>query len=1433
MEQPCLCAGFAVAADPAGVAGELYLAGTQLARGYHGRADLTADRFVANPFASGAAGDAYGSRMYRTGDLVRWDTSGATAELVYLGRTDFQVKFRGQRIELGDIEAVLAAVPGVTAAAVRLVTGPGGEHLIGFVTATEADAAERVRVSAAAELPGYMVPSAVVVLAEFPLNASGKLDRKALPDAGDPRVAAVFGSGEFRAPFTVGERLVADTFAEVLDIARVGADDDFFALGGNSLVATRVLARLGERYGRRLPVRMLFEHSTVAEFARAVDEINSPAMELRGPVATERPGVIPLAPVQQGMWFLNRLDPESAADNIAVAVRILGDLDAATMRDAFADVVGRHEVLRTYYPLDADGAAQQLVLSPDQAEIEFETRTGADPAAVAVFAATGFDVTIAPPVRAALLRESETSHVFVVVVHHIAADGYSLNPLLRDLIAAYLARRTQTPPVWPELSVQYADYALWQRESLAAAESEQLDFWTTTLADLPEPVVPADRPRPPVASRQGAIVRGRIDGALAAAVQRIATAHGATPFMVWHAALTVLLARLSGGSSDGDDIAIGTPVAGRGARALDDLVGMFVNTLTLRAHPRGDRSFAELLDHVRDVDLTAFAHADLPFDRVVDALGVPRTADRNPLFTVSLSYLNLGGRTHAVPGLILEPVDFERPVAKFDLQFTVSDELDADGHLPLELTYATDLFDPATAAGLLRRLGRVLGAAVAEPRCRIGDIDLLSPAERGALLERETGPAGEFRTVGELLADAVRRNPTGIALSFEGRETSYADLDAESNRLARVLIETGVGAEDFVAIAITRSTEWIVAWWAVVKSGAAFVPVDPDYPAERIAHMLADSGASVGITTIKDAGSLPGTVRRLVLDEPELAARLRDTAAAPITADERIRAVRPRHPVWMIYTSGTTGKPKGVVVSHTGVAAIVAAHLRHYRVDAAARVLHASSPSFDASMLELLMAFAGSATAVIAPVGVYGGDELTELLRDRAVSHAFITPAVLRTLDPARLPLLRCLTVGGEGYGTDLMDRWAGDREFHNTYGPTETTVFATVSAVKRPGDPLDMGTTIDGMSAVVLDARLHPVPLGVTGELYLRGPGLARGYHARPALTAQRFVADPYGSGERLYRTGDLVRWVVGDDDYVLEYAGRSDHQVKIRGLRIEPGEIDAALTTHESVSFAATIGHHDGIGETALVSYVVAAPGHTVDVDELTGHAARSLTAYMVPAAIMVIDRIPLTPTGKLDRKALPEPVFRIAEFRAPRTTAEATVADILAEVLGLGGTRAVGIDDDFFALGGNSLTATRLAARLGAAFEVTVPVRTVFEHPDVAALAAAVAESDGTPARPAPAPRGTDGPAPLSPAQQRMWLLNRMDEQSAAYTIPLAMRLSGDLDVAALSAAVADVVARHEVLRTVYPETGSGPVQVVLPIAEAPVRASIRCRWPPPMW
>ncbi|MET8653479.1 amino acid adenylation domain-containing protein [Nocardia aurea] len=1390
-----------------GVAGELYLAGTQLARGYQARPDLTADRFVANPFGQP------GERMYRTGDLVRWETGGPVAELVYLGRTDFQVKFRGQRIELGEVESALAAVSGVAQAAARVVHTATGDHLVGYLTPTpgaRVSDAEVLRTAAAA-LPSYMLPSALITLDTFPLNSSGKLDRAALPDPVFDRVA-------YLPPVTPAERLVAEAYEAVLEAGRIGADDNFFDLGGNSLNATRVLARLGERLGRRVPVRMLFETPTVRALAAAITADAESGERVLPLIAGPRPDIVPLAPVQRGMWLLNRLDPASPAHNIPVALRLTGELDEVALAAAFADVVARHETLRTVYPTGADGSGHQVILPADPAPVRLTVEsldaTTLDER-IAEFLRAGFDVTSEVPLRAVLLREAPDSHVLVAVVHHIAADGYSMTPLLRDLLSAYLTRAVGTAPVWPELAAQYADYALWQAETVEAAAVTQLAYWREALRDLPEELaLPTDRRRPAVATKRGGNVRARIGGDIAARVRALAAADGATPFMVVHAALSVLLARLSGTT----DIAIGTPVAGRGAAALDDLVGMFVNTLVLRTHPEPGRTFAELLAQARTVDLAAFGNATVPFERVAEELGVESNQSRHPLFTVALSYLDAGARAFALPGLELSPVEFDEPVARFDLQFTVAAEPDEHGHLGVELTYATDLFDAATAAGLLRRFGRVLGALTADPHRPVGAVDLLAPAERAALLAR-TGPAPvPQRTLAELIAEAVALNPDGPAV-VDGTVThTYLAMDEQSSRLARMLIGHDIGPDDMVAVAIPRSVESVLAVWAVAKTGAAFVPVDPDYPADRIAHMLTDSGATVGLTITSERAALPDDTDWLVLDSTATASRMRHTSAATIGVGELVCPVRGDHAAWMIYTSGSTGTPKGVVATHAGLAGIARAQRDRYVVTPDSRVLHVASPSFDASMLEFLLAVGAGAALVVAPSDVYGGRALTALVRDQHVSHAFLTPAVLRTLDPDELPELTHLTVGGEAYGQDLVRQWVSGvsgvsrssaRSFHNTYGPTETTVIATISAPLDPDGGFDIGTPIHGMSAVVLDGRLQPVPVGVTGELYLRGPGLARGYHARPGLSADRFVADPHGgAGGRLYRTGDLVRW---NDSGAIEYVGRADHQVKVRGLRIELGEIDAVLTAHESVEFAVTLGHSDAQDTVCLVSYVVAATGRTVDTGELAAFAGRSLAAYMVPAAITVLDHIPLTPTGKLDRKALPAPEFRAAAFEAPATELEQRVALIVAEVLGR--ADRIGRADDFFALGGNSLTAIQVGARLGAALGVTVGVRTIFENSTVAALAAALDVDDAAPARPALVRHTEGGPVPLSLAQQRMWFLNQLDRQSTAYNIPLAVRLTGALDIAALAAAVTDVVHRHAVLRTVYPQRESGPVQVVL--------------------
>ncbi|AYF73656.1 amino acid adenylation domain-containing protein [Nocardia yunnanensis] len=1405
---------------PSGVVGELYLAGAQLARGYQGRGALTADRFVADPFG------VPGTRMYRTGDLVRWNRAG---DLVYMGRNDFQIKLRGQRIELGEIEAALLSAPAVTNAVVLLAKDTGGaDCLVGYVSGDRVDS-DAVLAHARAQLPSYMVPAHVAVLESMPLTTVGKLDRAALPP-----VEFTAATVAYREPAPGAEATIAALAGELLGGITLGADDDFFTRGGNSLLGMRLIARANAALGTELGVRQLFEAPTVAGLA-ALAVAAGPGLPLR---RMPRPERIPLSPVQTRMWLLNRLDPESAAYNLPAAVRITGAIDTSVLLAAFADVVGRHESLRTLYPADADGTGYQLILPAETAPLPLEIHTGpgaADPAFLAAFAATGFDVTTTVPIRAALLRESEHSHVLLVVQHHIAGDGSSTNPLLRDTITAYLSRAAGHAPEWTELPVQYADFALWQRAKLELVGDRELAFWSQTLRDLPDELpLPTDRPRPEVASGHGAYLHTTVDAELAAAVERIAVAHNVTPFMVWHAALTVLLARLSATT----DIAIGTPIEGRGHAALDDLVGMFVNTLVLRTRPDLGRGFDALLARTREADLAAFDHATVPFDQVVDALGVPRTQARNPLFTVALAYMNLDAPAYSAPGLTLAGVDFEAPVSRFDLQLTVSDQPDADGRLAIEWNYATDLFDAETIASFATRMDRVLRAVTADATAPIGDIELMDADERRDVLERwgaQGIDAGESdHTLSSRFDRAVTAHAHRVAVCFGDERLTYAELDRRANRLARRLIDTGAGPESLVAVLLPRSAELVVALLAVLKAGAGYVPLDPSSPADRLAYVLSDAKPTSVITDSTVRTELPEGLDIVRLDDDS-----RDWPDTPITDADRRAPLRAAHLAYVIYTSGSTGRPKGVAVAHRNVVRLMDNIVPEFGFDAEDVWTLFHSYAFDFSVWELWGPLLYGGKLVVVDYYVSRSPEqFLELLRREQVTVLNQTPSAFYQLAEAdrhatadALPplALRYLILGGEALELRRLSDWVarhGDSHPRvvNIYGITETTVHVS----HRPLDAgiiaaatgSMIGHAIAGLHVYVLDERLRPVPVGVAGELYVAGAQLSRGYLGRPDLSAARFVASPFGGpGERLYRSGDVARWNRAGE---LEYLGRADDQVQVRGFRIELGEIEAAVLAQPGIAQAAVIVREDQPGDLRIVAYVVPDAGVAPVLDAVRDGAAERLPSYMIPSALVVVDQIPLTVNGKLDRRALPKPELRTAEYIAPRTEAERTVAEVVAGVLGLEDAQRVGLADDFFELGGNSLTATQLAARLTAAFDVHIPVRAVFEHTGIEALAAAVLAVERTPARPPLVPRTGDGPAPVSLAQQRIWFLNRLDPDSAAYNIPLPIRLTGELDVAALRAAIADVVVRHEVLRTVYPETATGPVQVVLPataVAELP--------------
>ncbi|MFC8490310.1 amino acid adenylation domain-containing protein [Streptomyces sp. NPDC057235] len=1413
---------------PPGVTGELYLSGPHLARGYLDRPGLTASRFVADPF------DAPGTRMYRTGDLVRWDRDG---RLVHVGRADDQVKLRGFRIEPGEVAAALLGLPGVTAAcAVVREDAPGRPRLVAYAVATEpAPGATALRDALAGTLPHHLVPEAVVVLDALPLLPNGKVDRGALPvpDEDPDRT----GPG----PRTLREDLVAGIFADVLERPAVGPHDSFFDIGGHSLLAMRVVSRIRSVLGADLAVRTLFEHPTAAALARVLDPA-APARPAVTPVR-RRPDPLPLSFAQSRLWFLGRLEGPGSTYNVPLVLELRGTLDADALRAALLDVVERHESLRTVFP-ERDGVPHQVVLPAATAvprpPVESTAPTDLE-AAVLAAVREPFDVLTDPPLRARLLRAAPEHHVLVLVLHHIAGDGWSLGPLTRDLGDAYRARLDgRAPEPAAGTPLQYADYALWQHDLLREdgdVLDRQLDHWRGALAGLPELLeLPLDRPRPAVADPRGAVVAFDVPPALHTALLDLARASGSTLFMVLRAAVAALLRQ----HGAGDDVPLGSPVAGRTDEALEDLVGFFVNTLVLRTDLSGDPTFRELLHRVREFDLTAHAHQDVPFERLVESLNPARARDHHPLFQTMLVLQNQRSLRPDLPGLAVEHRLVHNGLSKFDLTFAFDESGDGSGGgggggLSAGIEYATALFDRATVEALAARLVRLLEQVAADPDRRLSGHDPLTPDERLRLTRWGTGralPAGTeagtgtgtdagSATLPALFARWARRTPAAVAVADGATTLSYAELDRISADLAADLAGLGVGPEDSVGVLLGRSPAVVAVSLGTVRAAAAYVPLDARWPGERLDRVAAVAEPRVLVVDEENAAS------------PWVAAR---ADGLPVVVVDRLGRVlrgapdRPGTPApvpgpdalaYTMFTSGSTGLPKGVGVGHADVAAL--AHDTAWADGAADAVLMHSAYVFDASTFEIWTPLLNGGRVVVAPDGLLEARTLDDAVHEHGATAVFLTTALFNVIaetDPGVFAGLRTVCAGGELASPDAMQRVASlapDTRVLHVYGPTETTTFATRYAVAGdlPAGPPPIGRPLDGMRLHVLDDALRPVPPGVVGELYLAGRGVARGYTGRPGATATRFVADPFAAdGGRMYRTGDLVRWT---PDGHIAYVARADGQVKLRGHRVEPGEIEAVLAGRPEVADAFVLVREDVPGDRRLVAYVVPAAGARPDPAELAREVGRALPAYMVPGAIVPLDAFPLTPNGKVDRAALPAPEHDApARGRAPRTAREEIVCGLFADLLGL---RTVGADDDFFALGGHSLLATRLAARLRTVLDVETEVRTVFEHPTPAALAAALDGADAARARLGRVARRPD-PMPLSHAQQRLWFLHRFEGPSPTYNVPLVLRLDGPLDTDALTRALTDVVERHESLRTVFPDTAGVPEQRVLDAAGADI-------------
>jgi amino acid adenylation domain-containing protein len=1309
---------------PVGVPGELYIGGVQLARGYHKRAELTAERFVPDPFSS-----IPGARLYRTGDLARYLLDGS---IEYLGRLDFQVKIRGFRIELGEIEAVLGEHPNVrdVVAVVREDTAhdtTGDKRIVAYVVLNGecATPAAELRRLVKEKLPSFMIPAAFVFLSELPLMPNGKIDRGALP--APEQQTDDDGYVEPRNPV---EELIAEVWADVLNVERVGIHDKFFELGGHSLLAAQVMSRVQKLFKTELPLRLLFEFPTVAAFAEQMaairndDVVNLPPLE---PVSREVDP--PLSFAQQRLWFLDQLEPGSQY-NMPGAVGLSGPLDWVALEKSLSEIVRRHEILRTTFPLTS-GEAVQVVAAPaplavpvtDLSELPLRERDARLDAMLAREAGELFDLTRGPLLRVKLVRNAGDEHVLLVTMHHIVSDGWSSDLFLRELATLYQAYAEGMESPMPPLPVQYADFACWQRTWLQDENlNSLLDYWVKQLKGAPPFLeLPSDHVRPATRSNNGSRQSVMLPDSLTGDLKRLSREESVTLFMMLAAAFKVLLYRYSGQT----DIVIGTVSANRNRTDVEGLIGFFVNTLVLRTELSETRTFRALLGKIRETVIDACTHQDLPFERLVEELQSERDVSRTPIFQVMLVQQKQLTPELESAGVCFRPVEVDTATTKFDLTLNFED---GDQELRLTLEYSTDLFEAATVRRMLRHLQTLLEGAVANPDAQISELPLLSAADRYELLvefndtARDSVPALSLH---QLFETHAAQTPEADAVVFGEEKLSYAQLNQRANRLARYLRELGVGPEVLVGICLERGGDMVVAVLATLKAGGAYVPLDPGYPRERLKFMLADSLPAVLLTTQSMEKTLPSNNARAV--RLDIDAHL----FGEFAGENVVSGVSADNPAYVIYTSGSTGQPKGVVVTHRGLGNLHDEQVFAFGHGPRDRVLQFASLSFDASVFEIVMALATGATLVMATnEELLPGAPLQKLLREQSISNLTIPPSALALMPTDDLPELRTVIVAGEACSAELVELWSDGREFFNAYGPTETTIWASINRCRPEQGRPSIGKPIGNTQMFVLDGKLEPVPAGVTGELYIAGVGLARGYLSRPELTATRFVPHPFATtpGARLYRTGDLGRYHPSGS---IEFLGRMDHQVKIRGYRVELGEIESALGEHPIVREVVVMVREDTPQDTTndkrIVAYVVLNDECATPADELRRGIKEKLPSYMIPSAFVVLEAMPLTPNGKIDRKALPEPDQTRPDiegaFVAPRTPIEEMIADIWSQVLKL---EKVGIHDKFFSLGGHSLLATQVAQHVRETFNVSLPLRLFFETPTVADLADYVVRS-----------------------------------------------------------------------------------------------------------
>ena len=1395
---------------PVGVRGEIYIGGEGLARGYVNRPDLTAERFVPNPFS-----EAGGERLYRTGDVGRYLEDG---NIEFIGRMDEQVKIRGYRIELGEIEGVLAEqaeVEGAVVVAREDEGGCGEKRLVGYVVIERGKKLEvdRLREGLKRRLPDYMVPTSLVQLKRIPLTANGKVDYKALPSGFTHEQVA------YAAPRNEIEQTLADIWQQILGSKRVGIDDNFLDLGGHSLAATRIVSRIREICHRELPIRSLLDYPTVEQLAEHIDSSRLPPAPATIIPPAPRQAPLPLSYAQQRLWFLAQMEEASLSYHLPVALRVRGELDRNALVRSLDRLVQRHEPLRTTF-LQMNGEPKQRIVPPEQSRCplrikDLRASSASDEQIDDLSqeeASAPFDLECGPLIRACLLQLGELEHVLLITMHHIVSDGWSLGVMLKELSTLYGAFVRGEPDPLPELEVQYSDYAAWQRQSLPAERlKEQAEYWQRNLAGAaPLVELPMDRPRPAKQDYSGAAVDVLLDAKLTAGLKRLSRQHRATAYVALLAGWAALLSRLSGQQ----EIVIGTPIANRGRRETEGLIGFFANTLALRLDVSGLPTVRELLERAREQSLMAQQHPDLPFDSLVDLLRPIRSPAYTPIFQVMFAWDSTPREKMVWPGLTVDLRQVPYAPAMFDLTLSLHEEGET---IAGTVEYATALFERSTVERYVGHLRTLLEAMVRDDDQSIDSLPVLGEAERLQVLGEFNASQIEYpkgQCVHELFEQQVERTPDRCAVLQGDRAVSYRELNRLANQLAHALRQMGVRPHCRVGIFVERSPELVVALLGILKAGAAYVPLDPAYPSERLRYMLQDSTPLVLLTlgqpvVIHEGQNQPFSV----LDLSSSDSPWRQQPDCNPGASEV--GLTPQHLAYIIYTSGSSGVPKGVMVEHRELCNQVTVLRAKYGFSIEDRILQFASINFDASVEEIFGALlSGSALVLRNDDWLASPSDFWGRCQTYSVSIVDLPTGFWQLLADdylANIPAtVRLIIVGGEAVDRRALARWFERDGYHpkllNTYGPTEATIVVAVQELTPNVDTwASIGRPVAHTRIYILDRNGQPVPIGVGGELSIGGASVSRGYLNRADLTAERFVPDPFSGnpGARMYKSGDLGRW---RPDGTIEFLGRNDSQVKIRGFRIELGEVEACLFEHPGVREAVAIVREPTPGDKRLVAYVVlVSRAESTTSDTLRTYLKRKLPEYMLPSWIVILDQLPLTPSGKLDRRGLPEPSSSPEQhtYLAPRTEVEQAVARIWAELLRV---PRVGLDNSFFELGGHSLLGIQMIARIREAFQVKLPVHVLFQNATVASLADRIAQALRQPKslelpEIKPLPRNTSLPPSLG--EESIWKIEQLQSRNSAYNMVYAVRLKGPLRVEALKKSLAEIVRRHEVLRTTFKE------------------------------